>query len=651
MAWVSTKDIVQSQIDSFKGYANEAYNRTLDAITSISDTFSAKAPPDSVGISVPGDDGVVDVLPGYTYPAPVPALGSVDFVAPEAIGSPIDAGQIRSNLASTKRSLSSLKAPVFTGKAPTLKLPAAPNSALPDAPEDPAPLEVPDYPSTPNYDEPQIPTLRSVYLPTLSPPNLAIIDALLAQARADQPTVPVLREIPDFGALFDRYYSKLTNPQLQGFVGNCSALTRICPTLNLIFDGGLGLPASVAAGLRDRAFLVVDQQSFQADAEARRDWLARGFTLPNSVLGIRLDRIGQDARDQKAKLNRELWLEEAKIHIESLRFAVEQGIAYEKVLRDAWVAVIQAVQGMATAEIEMTIKGMELALELFKTKVEMWRTEFETIRDQLQAELSKVEVYKAELDAQRLISELNTQDVALYNALWQGVNSKITVYKTKIDAANSLLQAELAKLEWTAKAVQIYSAKVSAYTAEWQGYGSAVSAEKTRVDAFEVEAQAFSSLVNSYSTQVQALKTVGDFDVEELKLQLEAWQSGLEKYKADLTTEQARIDALLKKGGTEADIFKTKALVETGYTDFEMKKLDYSLNKYRVAAEIKIKETDLEQTKMLELSKIAVGALDGVARTGAQLSGSAMAAMNVHAGLTSSSSSDYSENHNYSYTA
>lgn len=648
MAWVSTKDIVQSQIDSFKGYANEAYTRTLDAITSISDTFSAKAVPDSVGISVPGDDGVVDVLPGYKYPTPVPALGSVNFVAPEAIGSPIDAGQIRSNLASTKQSLSSLKAPVFTGKAPTLKIPEAPNSALPDAPEDPAPLEVPDYPSTPNYDEPQIPTLRSVYLPTLSTPNLAIIDALLAQARADKPTVPVLQEIPDLGTLFDRYYSKLTNPQLQGFVGNCSALTRICPTLNLIFDGGLGLPASVAAGLRDRAFLAVDQQSFQADAEARRDWLARGFTLPNSVLGIRLDRIGQDARDQKAKLNRELWLEEAKIHIESLRFAVEQGIAYEKVLRDAWVAVIQAVQGMATAEIEMTIKGMELALELFKTKVEMWRTEFETIRDQLQAELSKVEVYKAELDAQRLISELNTQDVALYNALWQGVNSKIAVYKTEVDAANSLLQAELAKLEWTAKAVQIYSAKVSAYTAEWQGYGSAVSAEKTRVDAFEVEAQAFSSLVNSYSTQVQALKTVGDFDVEELKLQLEAWQSGLEKYKADLTTEQARIDALLKKGGTEADIFKTKALVETGYTDFEMKKLDYSLNKYRVTAEIKIKETDLEQTKMLELSKIAVGALDGVARTGAQLSGSAMAAMNVHAGISSSSSSNYNDNYNHS---
>jgi chromosome segregation ATPase len=310
------------------------------------------------------------------------------------------------------------------------------------------------------------------------------------------------------------------------------------------------------------------------------------------------------------------------------------------------------VQAMAQTDIEIDIKMLDSAINLYKVKMDGWQTEFTAIKDQLQIELAKLEIYKQELEGKRLVAALNQQDIDYYKTRWDALAVQINLYKTRIDAANSLLQAELSKLEYSAKLVAIYAARISAYEAEWKAYSSAADAEKTKADIFESQTKAFASRVAAYASEVDAAKTIAELDVTTVKLLLESWQSKLEKYKSELQTELGRIDTLVKGSATESDVYKTKALVETAYTDFGMKKLEYGLSVDKLNADVELKEAELLQNRELSLTKIALDSLDGIARVGSQLTGSALSAMNVGASLSSGSttSDQYTEYHYYEET-
>lgn len=651
MAFVSTNEIVQSQISEFQAYADSAFSTALTALQGIADEF--KGGYQSIGVdwggpTYPNTTG----LPTYVKPAPTPVAPTIELELPESAGEPLSIDTIEDTLSEAKLKFSALTVPVFTDTALPVQLPAPPASGLPAPPADPAPFKTPAYPNAPEYETPLLPELRAITLPDLDAPDLSGINALIASLRASKPVAPVLPETPNFRDLASYYYT-LTNNQLTAFVGNCPALASVCPRLaELLAGDSIGIPAAVAQGLRDRAFAAEDRQAFQAEQESLSDWLARGFTLPGGALEAKLAQIRQLNRDKKAQLNRDLWLEEAKLEIENLRFAIQQGIAYEGMLRDSWVKLYGIVQAMAATDIETTLKVLEAALSLYKTQVEAWSVEFSTIKDQIQIELAKVEVYKAELDGQKLIGQLNQQDVELYKARWEAVKAQADVYKTSVDAANGLLQAELGKVEYAAKRIQIYTAQVGAYGEEWKAYGIAAEAEKSKAELFKAQSQAFAARVEAYGKSVDAAKAMGEFDITGLKLRLDRWQGQLEQYKAELQTEISRIDALVKSGGIDADIYKAKAIVEGAYTDFEMKKLDYALNVDKLNSDVALKTSELEQSRELSLQKMALDALDAIARTGSQLAGSAMSAMNVQASLSSGSttSDNYTEYHYYEET-
>ncbi len=648
MAWISTNELVQAQIDSFKHYADTSFHTAIEALNQISGAYSDS--PQAAGYGTGSlTTGNVAGIPDYVKPEPAPEAVETPFNIPPSPGEPMSKADVDGALTEAKNRFSQLAVPLFTDTPLPIQLPSRPSSTLPAAPAGPSPLTAPEYPEVPVTGDPDLPEIRPVSLPTLDPPDLAAVEALIASLRASTPIAPVMASPEDFNSLALAYYA-LTNQQLTAFVGNCSALASLCPRLSELLSGtSTGLPPAVAQALRDRAFAAEDQQAFQAEQVAITDWLSRGFTLPGGALEAKLAQVRQLNRDKKAQLNRDLWVEEAKLEIENLRFAIQQGMSYEGMLRDSWAKLYGIVQSLAQTDIEVDLKILQAAIDLYKAKVSAWQVEFETIKDQLQAELAKLEIFKSELEGQKLIGQLNQQGIEIYKAQWEAIGIRVSIYKSQVEAADSLLKAEIAKLEWSAKMVAIYTAQVGAYESEWRAYGIAADAEKSKVELFDAQAKAFSSRVAGYASQVDAAKVMADLDITGVKLSLEAWQSQLEQYKAELQTEIARVESLVKQQSLGADIYKTKAFVESAYTDFGMKKLDYFLSVNKLEADITLKEADLEQTKELELSKVALSALDGIARTGSQLAGSAMSAMNVGASLSSGSttSDQFSEYHYY----
>ena len=632
-----THEVVENQIDQFTKKGNEAYSAAMDALQAISQSFSTK-------IAAAGLDLKPDVatatgsLPTYQAPTPEPEAPDLQWTPPENPSVPPEIDADYSGY------FSNLKVPTLTEKSPTLQFAAQPSRLLPTRPDDPDPLQVPVYPEAPQLQIPELPPKIPIQLPKLPDVNLDGITSTIAALRNNLPKEPSVPQDIGFIGIVNQLFTTM-QPHINDAVSGL--LTRI----NAMLGGGTGLPTAVALALRNRAFFVEDRLAAQAEQTAIADWLARGFTLPGGALEVKLAEIRQQNRDKKEELNLNLWIEEAKFEIENLRFAVQQGIAYEAMRKDALVNLYRVAGDLASKAADVQLKLVDAAVNIFQAKAQMWQMQFSTLKDEIQAELAKVEVYKAELEGQKLIGDLNQQDIDAYKARLDALMTRANLYKTEVDAVNSLLQAELGKLQYAAEKVKLYVADVGAWETEWKAYGEAITAESGKTELFKGIVQGFSAETEAYARGVDAAKTQASLKHESLQLKLQAWTAQLEKNKNEVQAEATRLNALSDVYKNQMGGYALKHEGEKTRVSSELQKLDYLLNVDRFNADVEIKKATLEQEKLLQLTKIAQDALDAVARTAAQLAGSAMGAMNVGASISagSSISQGHSCSESYSY--
>lgn len=627
-------------------------------------------------------------------------------------------------------------------------------------------VQIPAYPSAPTLHNPADPQSYNIPLPTLRIPDLSGLDGLLDSIRNGKPNDPNL-SLPA-----DEYLDTFNT--LRGTLGaEQDPVLPIEEVLTWMLAGNsTGLPANVAALLRDRAFAAEDQQAFQAEATTVGEWLSRGFTLPGGALTAQVNQIRQQNRDKKAELNRNLWIEEAKFEIENLRFAITSGIQYQTALWDSKLKLWGVCSDLANKFSEVQIRVLEANLALFKSKLDAWQTEASVYKDYinalLQAEMGKLEITKTEADISRLFVEMNKQEVELYRARMESVMTEVNLYKVQIDAANGQLQAETLKLEAFAKQVQAYTASVGAYEAEWRGYAAAVQADSAKVDAFKARVQAYGVEVDAYGKEVDAEKTrvsaqiqVGQFaleaykadadvysaridayskevaaeqsrvagEVEIAKLPLEAYkaqaqvysaqadaygkrvqaaaaqataeteiaklpieiyknevqayatemdgygkriqakqvevtsyveleklklagfQAELEAYKAELQKAAMELEANSKVHSNQVQLFGTLVESEKANVTAKLQNVDQALRQTQFETSIALKQAELDQTKVIEMAKLAITADSEVGRVSAQLAGAALSAVNASASISNGYSGSYGVNcsTNYSY--
>lgn len=720
--------------------------------------------PPTLSVSVPG------AISGISFTAP-PVLNDFTetFQSPNV---PAYSAPAEPNAFSEAYTISPIQLPLqSTAPADFTEAPPAPTTKIVPAltatpPSDPAEVTLPAYPSAPSLNLPSLPNDLGIPLPTLRVPDLSGIDGLLDEILQGQPAEPSLAIPTD--SYLDTFSTLKTQlgPELE-------PVLPIEETLTWMLAGdSIGIPASVAQALRDRAFGAEDRQAFQAEAEVINDWVSRGFTLPGGALESKLAMVRQLNRDKKAEINRDLWIEEAKLEIENLRFAVTSGIQYQSSLWDAKTKLWGVCSELANRFMDVQLKVLDATVGVFKAKLDSWQTRANVYRDYinalLQAELSKLEVTKAETEVSKLFVSMNGQQVELYKAKLEGVLSQVNVYRAQVEAANGQLQAETLKLEAFAKKVQAYQASVQAYEAEWRGYSAAVQAdtalmdgfksqvqayqarvdaygktieanrtatdvqievgrfgleayktradvhrsnvevfaksvdaERTRIaaevdvaklslDAYTTQAQAYSARADAYGKRVQAestrvqsqieisklpvelynaqvrafaaqmdgyrskveaakTETMAEVEIERLKM--ESFRNELDAYRAELQRAATEIDAKAKVHGSQVQLFGMMVDSEKTRVTAELQNIDQQLRQSEFAANITLKNAELQQTKVLELAKIALQGESEVARVAAQLAGAALSAVNAGVSISNDyrASNDKSCSEIYNY--
>lgn len=638
------RTLIQGQVATVMAYGDETYQITLDAINSLSEGTAqiisqAEGPPPVDDSEKPSSEGI----PEFTRPTAVDPL-DLEFNLPEGPPEPPNVGEVPA--------INAVRVGAFSAVEPTYDLPPRPGELNVDWPDDPSALVVPTYPTAPVITDPALPVLTDITLPTLDPIDLAGIEAWLAELRAAAPDAPDVFIDGNFLAMIAMSYG-INKDVLNAFLAVSPIPAAVSAALTTQLAGdSIGIPAPVAQALRERVYASEDEQAWRAKREVLVDWQARGFTLPGGALDAKLWMVDQQARDKKAAANLGLWTEEAKLEIQAFQFAIQQGIAYEAMYRDSWFKLYDLSRQIAAQYYEIQIKVLEAKIELYKAKWAGLTAEYEAVKIALQAELAKLEIFKGELEAAKLQGDLNEQQVTLYRSLLEGVKLKVEIYQAEISAANALLAAEVQRFQVFGEQIKAGVAKVGAYEAEWRGYAAAAQGELGRVEIYKTLAQAYGIRVDAFAKEVDADKAAGDFQLETHKLNLQAWQSRAELFKTLLQGEVARVESTAKIYDTQVRGYATTVQAESAYVETEIKRVGVDVDIYRVDQATALGELQVLTQKLIETSKITVGALEAIARTGAQLSAGALSALNmsagIHDGFSESNSSSCGVSYNYS---
>lgn len=519
-------------------------------------------------------------------------------------------------------------APTLGVLPPTLLFPNSPGSFTvlpPDGP--PAQLDV-VLPNSPNIVLPPVPVLNEVLPLPLSPNiNLPTFQGMRPGFNIEMPD-------PNVGFTPTPYTSQL--------------LTDVKAKLESMLQGGTGLPAAVEQALMDRAVSREDESVLRLARETQDEFVTMGYSEPEGVLSMKLMEVRQEALNKRASLSRDIYIKAIDIEIENLKFAVQQGVALESVLLNNWLQMQQLILESQKFVLQVALEITNLKVTIFNAQLEQYKTDAQVFRDLIAGELAKLEIYKAELDAKKLILGINQQQIEIYTARLGAVNTMIEVYKSQLQGVLAVVQINNQRLEGFKSLVEVYAERVRAYQAEWEGYKAAAEAEGTKAQIFDTSVKAYLGQVQAWSSKNETRVELGKFDIALDQSRLDTWKGQLQKYVTDIDTQLKVFSSAVQVYDEQVKIYQADAQVETAASDSNLRAFELGMRREDNSAQIKLKNLELSIRELLENSSQLLEAKKAVASSGGSLAAAALSA--VHFGASASSSASQGTNCSTSYS-
>jgi len=435
--------------------------------------------------------------------------------------------------------------PEFTAVEPTIKDIAAPAKFVKSAPIVPGVVDRDgEFPIKPGYTLPVSPTLRELSLPET--PGLLTINF--------EGAMPVALDAPPdttFNFTEKEYASALNttlNDTLKGLVLNLRQ-TGLNPAIEQqIWDRGRERTAAVT---RD----TVEQ--------IQRMYLRSGWDEPigNEKEAVFKAIDNQDIQDITE--SRAISIGQADLEQKNFQFAIMQAITYEGQLINLHNNVQQRSFDAAKYAIQAAIEIFQAKVAYFNANVSLFGMQAQVYRERIQAELAKIELFKGQLEGQRLIGDLNRLDIENYTAQINAVLALFKLYETELSAIKIKMEGDALKLQQAEITIKAFAEEIRAKSLEYDGYKSELGGE-------EIKAKFFDSIVGAFGKRVEAASVVNDMRVKkqasDIKLAfdipLQVLNQETDVFKANITAVASKAQAINAINETLEKIYKTQAEIE-----------------------------------------------------------------------------------------
>jgi len=224
--------------------------------------------------------------------------------------------------------------------------------------------------------------------------------------------------VGEFGPDFATAFAAFLTTHYPSFSGLAAVETWL---IDVIENGGTGMNEAVENAIWQRARERESLEASRQKATVTNSWAARGFSFPPGMLAAQIATIDQDVANKVSTHSRDVAIEQAKIEIETVRFAIQQGAALRKSLMDAALDYMRA-----------HMRPWELAIEKAKALVDSKRQLWQ----------SSAAYYNALIDAERL--QLQYDELRMTRGIEAGklyVNQIVSMVEQRVQAAISAADA------------------------------------------------------------------------------------------------------------------------------------------------------------------------------------------------------------------
>lgn len=516
-------------------------------------------------------------------------------------------------------------APTFTidstfEDAPTVTIPEAPALTFGEVPQIPAVGEV-SIPAVPTYTMPDAPTLLSLGTATLSG----------ADFREDQhdelltsPTLTLVSPTPYSYTEAAEYTSAL--------------LSSLKDKLGARLQGGTGLSAEVEQAIWDRARSRENSVSLGNELEVLRTSEGLGFKLPAGVTAAQLRSAQLETSSKNSSLSRDIAVKQADLEQTNLKEAIAEGIGLESKLVDYSFQLERLTFESAKEAAANAVEVQNLAVRQYAGLVAGYEAFIKGYSAVIDSQTKKVEIYKAELQAEQTKAQINSTLIDQYRASIDAVKAQISVYQVQIEGAKALVDLEKLKVEAVSEQIRAYVAGVNAQTAKIESFKASVQAQGAVVEIYRTKAAAFSSVVGAQTEKARA-------DLGRYEATIRAKALEWDGFKSRIEAERARLLALTSQSSSLVDGFRAAASAVEAKANsqarlWETQIRDYEAGQNIVLAASKMNTEAFISTRQAQIDSAKVGA-----QVYAQLTSSAYSIVNASAGISGSGSTSV----NYSY--
>lgn len=582
---------VLSIYDQSQAFADVAFQQALDLFNGITGRLTGIPTETVVDVPAPVDDVTDFVAPtpvvapvlSTDFPdippaPPVPAIGGIDIPDPPVIDA-------------TKPVIGSLIPPdAFDKAAPTdptllgVTLPAEPSDAIPNAPL---------------LDDLVLPKAPVIVFPTFDATMRNAPDDLVAEFVFSEPayTSPLL---DDLKAQFKTFLS----------------------------GQPLGLKEEVWQASWDRARDQQLQTNKTRLNGANREFASRGFSLPHGALVNRLNEIRQENAVALNAQARDQAIERGQQEINQLNFGIQQGIAMEIQLQTQNEQIVQRAFEAQRLTVQFAIDVYNANLTKYQIEAQVFEIHARVFASLLQAEVAKITLFKEQIEAQKIIGDLNEQRISIYRAQIDAVIATFTLFESKLNARRFTLEQNAQTLQLFATQIQRFSAEAEAARQNFLGFESRVQAEKLKVDIFSAEIQAG-------AVETDAWKSLVDGRVSEKNIELDIERFAFEAFNSIIQGLTAQIQGIAEEARAISTIFdaevrgfSAEVQAETSRVGAEVAVFEANISSFRARIDAAIGDAKIRADQVLGQLSLAENSVVAGARIAGQIASSALAQQN-----------------------
>ena len=497
----------------------------------------------------------------------------------------------------------------------TITVPVAPlpaQIAVPIRPDIDTSISLPDRPV---LVQPVLDAMHAITIPSFEFPTLPMFDGKEPSFDTAAPNVVISWDEPEYAS---------------------ENFDLMLATVKRMIAGGTGLPDDVERNLFDKARGREDITARKAVAEAFDTFAGKGFVMPPGMLAEQVNAAREANQLAVNSLSRDVYIKVTDVQVENLRFAVQQGVAAENVLYNIFDNATKRTFEMAKFTVESQLALYNAQVGLFNAYTTAYQVKASVFKTQLDAELAKLDVYRIQLEGQKLISELNQQAVQTFLAKIQALNSQVEIYKAEMEGARIKSAIVTSQIEGYRADVSAYAETVGADKVRFDAYKSQVDGEVAKVGIIDAKARVFSTLAGVEVSKAELRIKSGELEIQEAQAQTARYLGQIDGIKAVIQAKVAKVEAQSRVLGLGIQNLSAQSDANRAKNEADIRIAEQQLQSNIAMAgnQLKLYETAIQ--KAIEEARLKVSAMQAAGTMAATLAGGAMAAQHVQASISSS---------------